>query len=267
MHSLFGVRIDDLPAHQLQKRLVGWFQDPKLHAIFTPNPEFLLTARKEKSFAKLLNQSDLSLADGIGLKFAIAALTDNRLAHRHTGIDTFLLLARLCTEQKKRLLLLGGINKAAVHASKTLRQKWPELDVVFLELGFIPGGFISLSIPKTLITEIQTIKPDVMAIALGQGKQERFILELKNQIPSLRIAIGVGGTFDTISGRLKRAPQWMRHYGFEWMWRVLIEPRRVHRILRAAVSFPIAVIWDTVKHRRFWKAFRMVMIELKKHFF
>ncbi len=266
MHHLFGVRIDDLSKHGLRELLSAWLTEPGLHCIFTPNPEFLLTARKDKYFADLLNQGDLSLTDGVGLKFAIAALTQNHLEHRQTGIDTLMLIADICAQKNKRLLLLGGMNDAAMDAEIVLKQRWPNLDVVSLEPGFIPGDFESLLIAETVLHEIQSMSPDVIAVALGQGKQERFIIELKNQIPSLRIAIGVGGALDTISGRFPRAPIWMQRSGFEWMWRVLIEPKRIHRIFRAVIVFPIVVIWDTLKHRRFWKALKRVTYELKKHF-
>lgn len=266
MPELFGVRIDDASTRQLEVQISTWLHGSKTRCLFTPNPEFLLSARTDPRFAKLLNQSDLSLPDGIGLKFAVAALTSERLLHRQTGMDTLMLLARLCARQKRRLLLLGGMSGAAAGTGAVLKRMFPELDVCSLEPGFIPGGFVSLSIPKKLVEEIRTICPDVMAVALGQGRQERFILELKDGIPELRISIGVGGSFDTISGRLQRAPSWMRRYGLEWLWRVMIEPRRLRRIFRAVVIFPMVVICDTLKHRRFLLAMKQVAIELKNHF-
>lgn len=262
MHTLFGVRIDDLSSDDLKNQLHEWLSSAKLHKIFTPNPEFLLLARKDNQFAALLNQSDLSLADGVGLSFAIAAMTDNRLVHRQTGIDTLLLLAKLCAQKKLRILLFGGTEVSASNTTITLRQMYAGLDVVYIDPGRLTGGYKSLPIPQTLIDEIRVLKPDVMAVALGQGKQERFIINIAPHIPTLKIAIGIGGAFDTISGRLRRAPLWMRQHGFEWLWRVLIEPKRIRRIFRATVIFPIVVICDTLKHRRFWKALGRVIKQL-----
>lgn len=266
MLKLFGVRIDDVSESALEDHLLGWLQDVKPHLIFTPNPEFILAAKRNRRFVDLLNQSDLSLPDGVGLKFATAALTPERLVHRQTGIDTLTLIARICEREKKRLLLLGGIRGVAADTAAVFKRRWPELDVVWIEPEFIPGDFESLSIPVSLVQEIQARRPDVLAVALGQGRQERFILELNDQIPTLKIAIGVGGSFDTISGRLKRAPSWIRRYGLEWLWRVLIEPKRIHRIFRAVVIFPMVVICDTLKHRGFLHATTRVLVELKKHF-
>src|SRR3990167_1701104 len=103
-HELFGVRIDDPSLLELTNILRKWLlEDAPLRMISTPNPEFILLAREDSEFKEILNKSDLSLADGIGLQFAIAALTENFLLHRHTGVDTLELLAQLCHEEKKSL--------------------------------------------------------------------------------------------------------------------------------------------------------------------
>lgn len=249
MLSIFGVRIDDISHHELKKLLEEWLGETKPHLIFTPNPEFLLLARQDAQFAALINQSDLSLPDGVGVQFASFATAGKHLPHRQTGTDTLLLLARLCEEHKKRLLLLGGGDKTATDAACVLQKQYTGLDVVAFDPGFLTGNFLSLSIPAFLVKKIQNLKPDIMAVALGQGKQERFLIEMSSQLPTVKIGIGVGGALDMISGRLRRAPVWMRRSGLEWLWRVIIEPKRIRRTFRAAVIFPIRVIWDILKQR------------------
>lgn len=261
MFFLYGIHIDDLAKEQLELLLIQWLNSQKGHAIFTPNPEFLLAARTHKTFHVLLNKSDLSLPDGIGLKFATAALTDDRLHHRQTGVDTLLLFAQLCQTHHKRLLLLGGMDGVAYEAAQELNKQFPRLSVVGIDPGYLSGDDRSISIPDTLFDEIQTVKPDVIAVALGQGKQERVCLDLLERFPSIRITIGVGGALDTLSGRLTRAPQWMRTSGFEWLWRLIIQPRRWKRIVQATIVFPLVVLVDTIKQRRFLKACRNVFKE------
>ncbi|MEK7614806.1 MAG: WecB/TagA/CpsF family glycosyltransferase [Patescibacteria group bacterium] len=260
-HQIFGIKIDDLSNETLEKRLLGWLKGNRPNAIFTPNPEFFLAARHHPEFAAVLNHADLSLPDGTGLRFAVAALTENSLVHRQTGIDTLVLLARLCTENKKTLLLLGGADNAAELAGNSLTHRFPELIV-----QAVNPGFVSSSISTELVSEINSMAPDVIAVALGAEKQERFILQLKEKIPSLKIAIGVGGAFDTLSGKKPRAPLWMRRMGLEWVWRVVIEPRRFKRIINATIIFPILVISDTLKHRRFLRALPRVLREIVKQF-
>lgn len=263
MPVLFGVRIHDISAEALIRTIELWLLSQDGHAIFTPNPEFLLRARRDEIFRSLLNKGDLLLADGVGLRFAAAALTQEKLVHRQTGVDTLDLLARCCLKHKKRILLFGGMDDVSVDAATTLARKHEGLDVVSLDPGFLPGDARALSMPESLLEEIRTMKPNVIAVGLGQGKQERCCLELLKMLPSVNIVIGVGGAFEMLSGRLPRAPRWMRQYGLEWLWRVLIEPSRLTRSLRASVVFPLVVIWDTLRLRRFWKAFFAVIHELR----
>ena len=123
MHRLFNIRIDDISSVDFAEILTKWLDLNEPHIIFTPNPEFLLLARRDPEFAQLLNQNDLSLCDGVGLRFAIAALTDNRLIHRQTGVDALHLLSQLCAQPQKRLLLLGGMNGVANEAAQMLQQE------------------------------------------------------------------------------------------------------------------------------------------------
>ncbi len=260
-HEIFGVSIDDLSLEVLKNRLSEWLDEDKPRLIFTPNPEFLLIARQDSEFKEVLSQSDLSLADGTGLKFAIAALTDGHLSHRQTGVDTLVLLAQLCAEKRRPLLLLGGASHVADLTAETLKKRFPLLNV-----SSINPGFVSNTLTDEQVEQIRIQTPQVLAVALGAVKQEQIILQLAKKIPTLKIAIGVGGALDTIAGRRPRAPFWVQRLGFEWVWRVLIEPRRINRILRAAIVFPILVILDTLKHRRFLRACRRVFSELYRHF-
>lgn len=259
---LYGVRIDRLCESELEDQLRGWLRTGGSHAVFTPNPEFLLTARRAPAFANVLNQSSLSLPDGIGLRFAAAALLGQRLEHRLTGVNTLLMLARLCTREDKRLLLLGGEGEIAQQAANRLKRAHPTLDVVSINPGHIPGGYISLSVSDARWEEIRALRPDVMAVALGQGKQERFCLDALHRVPDVRLAIGIGGALDIVSGRRTRAPELWRQSGFEWLWRLFIEPRRATRIFRASIVFPLVVVWDTLKRRCFLRALRAVFYEL-----
>src|SRR3990167_9257321 len=107
-HVVFGVRIDDVPPLELRGLISDWLIGEQTRAIVTPNPEMILLARRDAAFRDILNRADLSLPDGVGLRFALPALTSERLLHRHTGVDTLILIAQLCAVAGKRLALLGG---------------------------------------------------------------------------------------------------------------------------------------------------------------
>lgn len=229
----------------------------------TPNPEFMLRARKDANFQALINESHLSIPDGTGLRFAVAALTDDRLSFRHTGTDTLVNLAGICEDLGKKLMLLGGDSESARTAASNLRQQFSQLDVVGVDPGFIEKDEKGqLVIDPDLILKINTEKPAVLAVALGMHKQEKFIVGQLYSLPSVRVAIGVGGAFEMISGSLKRAPDWMRQSGLEWAWRVYLEPKRFNRIWRASVIFPAYVLYDTVRQGRLLRAVRNVFPEI-----
>lgn len=254
MLTLFGVRINPLTDAQLLEQCETWLQDDVAHTIFTPNPEFLLQARQDPVFTQVLNQSDLSLADGVGLLFAAAALTDELIPARQTGVDLLEVMASLCARAQKRLVLLGGTPGMAQRAALRMRTRHPTLLVFALDPGMISGSAAGVEIPESVLTELIMLQPDVIAVALGQGKQERVCLDLSKRVPTLKITMGIGGAVDMIAGLLPRAPRAFQSRGLEWMWRLFIQPRRFPRIFRAVVIFPMVVFWGTLKAHRFWKA-------------
>ncbi|MFH1089042.1 MAG: WecB/TagA/CpsF family glycosyltransferase [Candidatus Uhrbacteria bacterium] len=253
-HHIFSLRLDDLSGQELGQLFSDWLNGSEPKTVVTPNPEFCLLARRDKEFAKLLSQSDLSLPDGVGLKYAVAALTDQKLEHRHTGVDTLEYLA----STGARLVLVGGKKEIAEKAAENLKRKFTSSDIIVIDPGQVPeDGTPTME----TIEALKKSEPKILAVALGQGKQEKFIAKILPELPSVRIAIGVGGAPDMISGQLPRAPLFMRQIGLEWLWRLVIEPKRWLRIFRAVVVFPAIVIWATISERRFWSACRNVLKE------
>ena len=261
-HELFGVRIDDIDDSELENKIESWLEQSEVHVIVTPNPEFILLARRNEKFRDLLNKSDLAIADGVGLRYAIAALTSNRLRHRHTGIDLVERLIRLANQTKRRVLLFGGLPGSAEQTRIQMQKKYPTLQIDSMDPGVIEGNIGTMSIRETAIDQIRSYHPDVLIVALGQGKQEQFIDLIRSEIPTMRIAVGVGGSFDTLSGMIPRAPLLMRRIGIEWLWRLFIEPKRIRRITDAVFIFPAVVISATLRQHRFFKACKNVIPEI-----
>ncbi|MBI4598742.1 WecB/TagA/CpsF family glycosyltransferase [Candidatus Uhrbacteria bacterium] len=261
-HTLSGIRMDDLSSEELDIHLRGWLAGTEGRMIATPNPEFLLQSRRDPAFQALLNGSDLSLPDGVGLCYAIAASGTERLQYRHTGVDVLLHLAALCQEMHVPLLLLGGGPGSAEGTAEYLKQAVPGISVFATDPGTIEGNTVSVSISGELIEFMNRLHPTVLAVGLGQGKQERFIRDVLPFVPSVRIAIGVGGALDMLSGGRPRAPLGWRRAGFEWLWRLWIEPRRARRILRASVVFPTVVAWGKLREGGFLSACGRVFQEI-----
>lgn len=252
--SVYGVDIHDIGPDEVSTIFARWLAEGKgdVHTVYTPNAEFLLAARTDKQFAALLNTAHLSLPDGVGPRFASAALSDEVIRHRVPGVEALTLLALRCAEANKRLLLLGA-QPSIDRAAAVLRKQFDALDVVTIDPGVVNrAGDLSASVLRA----INEAAPSVIAVGLGQGKQEACIAQYAGQWPSVRIAIGVGGAFAMLGNVLPRAPKFLRRAGLEWMWRLCIEPRRAMRISRAVVVFPVVVVWTTLRERRFFRAVR-----------
>lgn len=252
--SLYDIHLDHFSPAQLDVILRSWVTGHEQKRVSTPNPEFLLFARKKNWFKDLLNKSHLSIPDGVGLRYAVAALGKGRLAFRHTGVDTLIHLARICEDTGKLLVLFGATKKRAQKAASALRFEFPELRVVGIDPGHIKEVNGKLQLQESMLLGLHRIEPVVLAVGLGCGKQEKFIEQYLHQLPTVRIAIGVGGAFDMISGHYRRAPIFVQKMGLEFFWRLLQQPSRFKRIWKASVVFPLMVAYDTLRQGRLLRA-------------
>ncbi len=223
---LLGVKIDNVTMTDALQKIKGFLEDGRQHHIVTPNPEFLVLAQKDKEFREILNKADLAIPDGIGIVWASRILGEP-LKERVTGVD---LIDQLKVESEKlKVFLLGGRNGVA----EKISSQWPEV------VGF------SEDIEDTgIFVRIRQCQANILVVALGAPRQEKWIYENLKKIPSVKVAIGVGGVFDLISGRIRRVPKFLQKIGLEWFWRLIKEPKRLPRIFEAVVIFPWLVFWN-----------------------
>ncbi len=264
--SIFGTALHDVLEDELLARL---FDIRGL--IVTPNPEILLAARSNNSYRNLLNSAALSLPDGVATVFAVAALFNAHDLHRHPGIDVMLKIASIAEHRNETLIIVGGYASDHDALCATLGTTRPNLRV-----RCIDPGTISERDPKLAVEYLETIKhtgPAIAIVALGQGrgrfqgKQEIVANAILEAALNVRFAIGVGGAADVLAGTIVRAPKWFQRFGFEWIWRLWMNPWRFLRIFRAVFVFPTLVAWDTLKQGRFLRACRSVFNSLVVHFF
>ncbi len=245
---ILGVNVDRIGLAELKGRCRSWLQcDDRTLAsvrVVTVNPEFVMEAQKNGEFRSILNSADCAIADGIGLFFASLVLYgwQHRL-FRVTGVELAWLLADLCSILGKRLYLLGGGPGVAEKTAEVLRAKYPTLQIVGAEEG-IPRIVTQASklFCEDLCGRMRDASPDVLLVAFGAPKQDVWIAEYASLVPMVKIAVGVGGTFDYIAGIVPYAPQWIRDIGFEWTYRLMTQPHRWRRIVTAVIVFPLAVL-------------------------
>jgi len=208
--------------------------------IVTANPEILLQAKKDPHYWDVLRQSDIRTVDGFGLQL-IGWLKGGH-PKRVTGVKLADEVAKLCSRQHWTMLLIGGQNGAADKSAWFLRKRLPELKIFSEDGGNISIDGIANEAGEAAITRSQEYEPDVILVAFGHPKQELWIQRYKDRFPKAKLFIGVGGTFDFWSGNTKRAPLILQKIGLEWLFRLIMEPKRWPRIFRAVFIFPIKAL-------------------------
>jgi len=246
--NIAGVKINNLTKQQVLEKLEIFLHIPEQHQIATVNPEFIVKAQKDEEFKNILNECGLCVPDGFGLILASKFLKQP-LKERITGVDLIWDIANLCEQNKCSIYLLGGKEGTAEKTAEILKKKYPELRVIgnsaiiineqLSPYGGSPEGRL---ITDDLLDKINEFKPDVLLVALGQVKQEKWIDKNLPKLPNVKFAVGVGGSFDFISRQVKRAPKFMRKIGMEWLWRLIREPWRWKRIYNAVIKFSWVVL-------------------------
>ncbi len=205
--NILGVKIDDVTMDEALETVHNWLNQKGKHYIVTPNPEIIVAAQKDKAYRRILNDADLSIPDGIGLKLS------GRIKNTFAGVDFMEELVKQSIDWAATIGLLGGKDEVAEKCADCLRKKYPKLKISFVSEE--PG-----KIPAT----------DILFVAFGAPKQEYWIAANLDKIP-VRVVMAVGGSFDYISGAVPRAPFWIRKAGFEWLFRLITQPWRIKRQL------------------------------------
>ncbi len=241
--DILGVRVDDVTEVEAIAWCANAIQDGRPHFIVTPNAEFVMRARREPTFRELLGRSDLSIPDGAGLLLA-GRILGTPIREQVAGTDLVVDLARLCATEGWRMFLLGGANGVAEAARSSLQARFHGLQVA----GTYAGS-PRVEDDEEILARIRAAAPvHVLAVAYGAPKQEQW---LDRNLPKLdvSIGIGIGGALDFISGRVPRAPLWIRRSGFDWLYRLIREPWRWRRQL-ALPQFVLIAFWARVRGAR-----------------
>ena len=189
--------------------------------IITANPEFVMLCREDRALAAIAADADLVVPDGTGAVIA-ARLLGDPLPGRAPGRLLVDRLAALATERRLSLFLLGAGPGIAERAQRTLRGRHPALRFAGTYAG-------SADDDDDVVARVAAASPDIVLVAFGMPKQERWIARNLERLPSVRIAVGVGGSLDYLAGAAKAPPALVHAMGLEWLWRLLRDPRRWRR--------------------------------------
>jgi len=227
--KILGIKIDNLNKNQVFQRIDGFLKDDHQHYIVLPYSNFIVQANRDKYFKQIINQADLSLCDGQGLLFASKFL-NYPLKEQIPGVE----LVKEISNRYSKVFLFGGKKESVEKAAIVLGSN-------------IIGTLDGYENMDKIISIVNQVQPEILIVALGMPKQEKWINENLKEMPSVKLAIGVGGSFDFISGKTKRAPRFLQSLGLEWLWRFILQPWRIKRVFNAIIIFPWLVLKEKIK--------------------
>jgi N-acetylglucosaminyldiphosphoundecaprenol N-acetyl-beta-D-mannosaminyltransferase len=220
--TVLGVDVCALTYEQLTAQLLRDIDENKKSFIVAINPEKIMKAQEDEALRELLNRATYQIPDGIGVILA-SRLKGGNIRQRITGIDMMLHLCESAAKHGKKIFLYGAKPGVADAAKKKLEEKYPGIQIVGTMNGYEKND-------EVIAEAINSSGADILFVALGSPAQEKWIVEHMDKLVP-KVYQGVGGSFDVVSGKLKRAPLIMQKLGLEWFYRLIKEPWRWRRQL------------------------------------
>lgn len=224
--------MDDCSLEEALTLTNGWLRSDRSRVIITPNPEILLHSYRHKKYQSILKLADLSIADGYGLRLA------SKIKHTVPGVDFASELLKLSGNLRITAVIRRDGKSNATQVSQAIQ-------------ALAPGAIVSVIASsqewskrggRDLAESVSHTDPDLVLVGLGFPYQEEWSLTYNDIIPTARLFLTLGGTFDFWTGAANRAPAIIRQLHLEWLWRLIKEPRRYRRIFRAIIVFPLTVL-------------------------
>lgn len=238
--DVLGIKVAKLTVDHLHQWIEFYIQNNQKELILHTNVHGMNQCFQYPWLYQQLNDAAIVFCDGAGIMLSAMLLGDS-LPQRITYADWMWQLGEFAQEKQFSFYFLGGDPGVAKKAAARLQATYPNLNIAGVHHGYIP---VENDAPETqaVIADINAVSPDILLVGMGMPRQERWLLNNWRYI-NAHVALTGGAVFDYISGDLQRAPTWMTNYGFEWMGRLLIEPRRLWK--RYVIGNP----------RYFWRVF------------
>lgn len=221
--DLLGVRIDNVGMSDTVQTIDRFIAQGGTHQIVTLNVNVITIACRDAEFMKIINAADLVVPDGVPLLWA-ARLLGTPLSGRVNGTDLVYACCKLAVQKGYRVYVLGAAPGIGMLAAERLIRECPGLQVAGVYAP--PYGDFSPAEREKMIRQIVSVRPHILFVALGAPKQDTWIYEQRDTI-NVPVCVGIGGSLDLISGKIKRAPRWMQRRGLEWLYRLFREPKRL----------------------------------------
>lgn len=232
--SIFGLSVSRMNMKDTVEYLTKAIQSRQVHQVITANPIMIMAALENPSYMQVMQNAELLVPDGTGVVWA-AEKAGSPVPERVAGFDLLHELLRVGESYKWRVYLLGSTGDVIEATASRLKELYPEVVICGLR-----DGFFGPNEDQGVIEHIRKAEPDLLFVARGADTQEPWISRYKQEL-NVPVMMGVGGSFDVISGKSKRAPKIMQKLRMEWLYRLMKEPSRYKRML-ALPKFAMKVL-------------------------
>lgn len=222
--SLFGVRVHAVSMDEAVQHILRFIREGTPRQVVTADSSMVVMAQTDDHLRDIINRADLVTPDSIGILWACRR-HGIYMPERVSGVDIVMRLAQVSAQTGLRLYFLGAQPGVAEQAAQRLQQRFPGVQIAGCH-----HGYFSPEEEGEVVEHIREAAPDVLCVALGIPKQEKWIDRYRHVL-RVPVSIGVGGTLDVLSGRVRRAPLWMQRMGMEWLWRVGHNPRKISKVM------------------------------------
>ena len=234
---LFDIDYDYITMTQAVERAEEMLAEPGVHYVVTPNTEMAWRCRKDARLKKAIAHADLVLPDGIGVVYG-ARILKSPLPERVPGIDFISNVLEKTAGKGEHVFLLGSKPGVADMAAENLKAKYPGLDICGIQHGYFDDT-------EQVIRHINASGATILLVCLGFPKQEYWMIDHRQELTTVRLMAGLGGSMDVFAGTAKRAPEKWQKLGIEWLYRLLEDPKRIKR-MSVLPAFMFSVIWQRI---------------------
>ncbi len=231
---ILGVPFSNISPDEAIDKVIACLDGKGKSMIFTPNPEMVMEARKNKEFMEILNSSTMNVPDGIGIVYA-SRLTSSPIRERVAGYDMLLGVFERIKNTGRTVYFFGSAPGIADRAKKAIEERFKGIKIVGTA-----NGYFDEEREKEIIAEINSLKPDLLLVGIGFPRQEKWIYNNIKKL-NIRAAVGVGGSFDGWCGNVPRAPEFFIKHNLEWFYRLIKQPSRIGRMMQLPL-FMLVVI-------------------------
>ncbi|MGM9625855.1 MAG: WecB/TagA/CpsF family glycosyltransferase [Eubacteriales bacterium] len=223
-----GIPVNNVSLDEAFETVVSFTRTDSFHMICTPNAEIVQQCVEDPALAELIRSADLIIPDGAGVVLA-SKILGRPLKAKTPGCELGERIVKEAGNYRFRVYFLGGKPGIAELAEQKLREKYPD----FRTVGTHDGYFKKEGMENdAVLASIREAAPDILFVCLGVPAQEKWIAANRDKLPTVRAALGLGGSLDSYAGTVKRAPQIFIRLNLEWFYRLCKQPSRIGRMMK-----------------------------------